>query len=351
MKVCHVNLAKCFRGGEIQTLELCRALSRHHGGYGIEQLLLVRKGGDFERALADEPGLEIRAIRPNMRSVIRETRSADIVHVHEGRSIRSGALASLGNRQYIVTRRVPNVPSNNFVTRWAYSQASEIVCVSDHVSGVMRQFLPSANVSTIRDCASDRVSQDVDSQRSTSTHLRIACIGEIDFAHKGQDVLAAAIKILRSHGCRASFVFAGTGKDQQALIDLTADDTAVEHRGWVDNVPELLANVDLIVHPARKEGLGSVLLEAMTLGKPAVASDVGGIPEIIKDQHNGLLTAPNAPELLAKAILRLQEDGTLLDRLSNNAKAESCKYWPDRMAESYAAAYARVASRVIKVGC
>jgi glycosyltransferase involved in cell wall biosynthesis len=66
---------------------------------------------------------------------------------------------------------------------------------------------------------------------------------------------------------------------------------------------------DVLVLPSKdmSEGFGLTLLEANASGKPAIASNVGGIPSVIKDGYNGMLVSPNDPRSLADAIMRLRE--------------------------------------------
>jgi glycosyltransferase involved in cell wall biosynthesis len=72
------------------------------------------------------------------------------------------------------------------------------------------------------------------------------------------------------------------------------------------------------VLPSYREALGLVILEAMALARPVVASDVGGIPEMVEDGVTGLLVAPRDPDALADAIVRLLTDHPFADTLGRN---------------------------------
>ena len=88
----------------------------------------------------------------------------------------------------------------------------------------------------------------------------------------------------------------------------------------VPNASRYLKNFDIFVLPSIKEGLPYVILEAGLAGLPVVASQVGGIPEIIKDGENGLLVPPKNPEALAEAIKKLIADKNMREKLAENLR-------------------------------
>jgi len=74
------------------------------------------------------------------------------------------------------------------------------------------------------------------------------------------------------------------------------------------------------VLPSIHEGLGLVILEAMSVGLPVVATNVGGIPEVVKDGYNGLLFEPRNWKDLAEKITFLLNDDEMRERMGKNAK-------------------------------
>ncbi len=93
------------------------------------------------------------------------------------------------------------------------------------------------------------------------------------------------------------------------------------HRlGYRNDVPKILRQVDLVVHPARQEPLGRVLLEAAAAGRAIIATDVGGTREILTHEVSALLMPPDDPQLLARLILRLLNDESLRIRLGAGAR-------------------------------
>ena len=85
--------------------------------------------------------------------------------------------------------------------------------------------------------------------------------------------------------------------------------------GRRDDVPAVTAALDVAVLPSYREAQGLSILEAMALGRPVVASAVGGIPEMIDHGRTGLLVPPREPDILADAITRLLTDHPYADTL------------------------------------
>lgn len=97
-------------------------------------------------------------------------------------------------------------------------------------------------------------------------------------------------------------------KEKVIFTDFTADVRKYYHL------------MDIVVVPSWEEPLGLVTLEAMACGKPVIGTNSGGTPEIIQDQVSGILVPPRDPVALARAIIRLSEDGELRKRLSSEGR-------------------------------
>lgn len=90
----------------------------------------------------------------------------------------------------------------------------------------------------------------------------------------------------------------------------------VEMLGRRSDIPELLEAMDLFVLPSRREGFPIAVLEAMACGKPVVATDVGGVSEIISNGEDGIIVPPENSNALADAILKLAADNELRDTIA-----------------------------------
>lgn len=109
----------------------------------------------------------------------------------------------------------------------------------------------------------------------------------------------------------AHYLIVGDGAYGASLRDLVATfniQNRVTFAGHRTDIPALLACSDLFVLPTLKDALPTVLIEALAAEKPIVASDVGGVPEIIENEVNGLLVPPDDPSSLAKACLQMMKN-------------------------------------------
>ena len=122
---------------------------------------------------------------------------------------------------------------------------------------------------------------------------------------KGHQVLVEAIGRLQGSSNNTHFVFCGDGPCQKEL-EKRAKELGVSHLchfvGFRKDIKDIFQAMDFMVLPSLTEGLPNVILEAFACAKPVVATDVGGVPEIIEDGVNGILVPPGRSDLLAEAI-------------------------------------------------
>jgi glycosyltransferase involved in cell wall biosynthesis len=140
---------------------------------------------------------------------------------------------------------------------------------------------------------------------------------------KGHQYLVRAMKIVLQRFKNAQLFVVGEGEEEKNLRDLAARlgiEKSVNFTKSVLDTSMVLAVIDVFVLPSVKEGLGLALIEALAAGRPAVASDVGGIYSVVKDNVTGLLVPAKEPESLAEAIQKLLEDSQLAARLASNGQ-------------------------------
>ncbi len=158
---------------------------------------------------------------------------------------------------------------------------------------------------------------------------------------------AAAQLVGKVPGVR--FVFAGAGDDEpmlkQAAVELGIGEQ-VQFLGFRDDMPEVIAALDLLVLPSVDcDASSAALKEAMAVGRPAVATTVGGAAEIVRDGETGLLVPPHDADALASAIekiLRLPDHGRSMGTLGQEVVRA---FTQDRMVEGTLEAYYKVLAR------
>lgn len=127
--------------------------------------------------------------------------------------------------------------------------------------------------------------------------------------NKGLDLAIKAIKLLPEQKReKVIYCIAGTGEEKESLEKLIKElglEENVRLMGFVEGGSKLLPGADIFLMPSRTEALPYSLLEAGSAGLPIIATSVGGMPEVIKDMHNGILVYPNNSTEIAEAITYL----------------------------------------------
>ena len=144
---------------------------------------------------------------------------------------------------------------------------------------------------------------------------------------KGFSVLIKAMKKVIDSNKNVNLTIAGDGPDKKSLEKMTAKLLLEPYVKFTGKIPfaslsPLYSRSDIVIFPSiYPEPFGRVALEAMFFGKPVVASNVGGIPEIVRDKETGLLVPPNNPEELANSILILVRDRQLRELMGEKGKS------------------------------
>jgi D-inositol-3-phosphate glycosyltransferase len=162
--------------------------------------------------------------------------------------------------------------------------------------------------------------------------LVVGMLGRLD-PQKGQEEFIRTIPILLKHQTHLHFVIAGDETEGQHgfkkhLRDLSIAlgvSDEVQFLPFTDAVPEFMSALDIFVLPSHTETFGFVLVEALAMGKAIVATNSGGVPEIITNGITGLLVPPRDVQALTNALLRLLKDQRLRSSFSSEARADALK--------------------------
>lgn len=338
MHIIHVNLAGGFRGGERQTELLIQALAKQ----GIQQTLVCRKGSPMPQHLAECPQLSIR-YAAHIFSGLLHRHTGDLVHAHDGRGAHWAYWASRRNGlPYIITRRVTNPLKNNHFTRTVYLSADRVVCLSKAIAASVNSYLPQCVTSIIPSmCAS----LPQDPKRIEEIRARwpkrflVGHVGALVDRHKGQRLIIEAARALLKTYPNIQFILVGEGEDRKILEREAACLPNLSLVGFQSDIGNWLGALDLFVFPSRVEGLGSSIIDAMEFGLPIVASDAGGIPDLIRHESNGLLFKKNDVSDFLEKINIIYCDFNKKNTYRLQAKKESDKYHPLEISQQYVRYY------------
>lgn len=261
------------------------------------------------------------------------TERVDVVHFHGpyvgalGRPALAGAPVAIVHTEHSVwsSHRRPSRLANAA----SYPMNDAVAAVSGAVAGEIRSSLLGRLVrDRLRVIGNGIDAADVRADASGAapsvdvTSPSYVCVGHLR-ARKGVDVLLdASLEIARKLPAARGIVV-GDGEDAVALREQQRRIGAhsVSLVGHRDDARAIIAAGDVFVVPSRTEGMPLAVLEAMALGRPIVATRVGGLPELLTHEHDALLVPPEDPFALAAAVVRLLEDRSLAATLGSAAHA------------------------------
>lgn len=354
--VLHVDTERGWRGGERQALWLAERLARtgHRSIVAARpsEPLAVRAAAAGLEVVASSPGSELDPVAALRLRRALVDRRVQIVHAHTGHAVALGALAILGTTaRMVVTRRVDFRPRRNLGTRLKFSRASAVIAISRAVAEAMVE----GGIDRRR---IEIIPSGVDLAR-TFTPAGVETLGALGVpagaplvvqvaqlvGHKDPLTFVAAIAAARRVVPSLHALLVGDGPLRGAVEERVAAlgvADAVHLAGYRGDADSLLAAATVATLTSAQEGLGTVLLDALSMGTPTVATRAGGIPEIIEDGVSGLLAPPGDADAIGGAIVRALTDAPLAARLAAGGRARAAEFSVERTAERTLAVYERV---------
>jgi len=319
---------------------------------------LARRCGATIAAVDDRGAWDLGVVQTVRR--LSELHQARIWHGHDYKSNLLGLLlarrrsppVSLVSTVHGWVKRTHRTPLYYALDRWSLRHYDRVLCVSEDIrdrclkAGVRPErcrFLPNAVDTT--QFRRRRSVEDAKRARGVSPEtLVIGAIGRLS-AEKGFDLLLRAFARAFS-GVPAQLWIAGRGEEHERLVDLAAQlgvGDRVRMLGFCADTVELFEAFDLFVLSSVREGMPNVVLEAMAMEVPVLATPVAGIPRVISHGDSGWLVAPGDTEALAQGLTLLSEDGELRRRLASaGRRLVSDRYTFQRRMEAVRSLYAEV---------
>jgi glycosyltransferase involved in cell wall biosynthesis len=285
MRILHIDTGREMRGGQWQLLLLAQALRRR----GHAQEILAPSGYPLlERARL--AGLAARPLR-----WWSPLPKADVVHAHDARAHTLAALK--GGKPLVISRRVAFPIGRGWLSRWKYARADHYIAVSRSVArGLQSAGTPVEKITVVLDGVP---LPDI----ARAVGVRADFRRRLDL--RDDDFVAGAITALQEKPLAP--LLEAAGRQPRLRVLIASSDTGTALSGECpDNVrflePEsdispLLFSLDVFVHLSESEGLGSAALLALAHGVPVIASNVGGLPEIVRPGETGWLVRNTAEEV------------------------------------------------------
>jgi glycosyltransferase involved in cell wall biosynthesis len=324
----HIDTARTWRGGQNQVLVTVLGMR----AAGHRAMLVAHPDGEL-RARAAE-GLELLPLAPRtemdlsaawrLSRAIKQLRP-DIVHAHDPHAVAMAALARSMSTQpkrapLVASRRVDFRLKGNALSRWKYDQVDRFICSSEAIRQMLLAdgIAPSRAVTVHEGIDLGHVAAAPEAPLHEELWLPHGSpiVGNVAalVPHKGQRHLVEAAALVVRQVPDARFVIAGEGELRESLEHQVKHLGLEKHvllTGFRPDVLSVLKAFDIFVMSSITEGLGTSLLDAMACAKPIVATNAGGIPEVVQDGRTGFLVPPRDHHAMAGAIVQLLENEPL----------------------------------------
>jgi glycosyltransferase involved in cell wall biosynthesis len=353
-KILHIDTERGWRGGERQVMWLAESLVRA----GNECVIAARRGEPLATRAA-ELGLRVLPCDPmwefdpmaaaKLKRFIRRE-GIRIVHAHTAHAA-SMAFLCAGDAHTVITRRVDFRVGRDWISKAKYRRASAIIAISEAVARALA-------ASGINSHQIEIIPSGIDFTRSVqkADKRTLRLLGVPDNAplvvmvaalvpHKDPVTFVRAMKSVVDAAPNAHAIIVGDGP-LRPIVEHTIAELSLANKvhlaGFRGDADAILAAADVVALSSREEGLGTVLIDALWMGKPIAATFAGGIPEIVQDGSCGLLAPAEDARALGAAISRLLGDSGLRTRFSIAGRARAAMFSVERTANRTALVYERV---------
>jgi len=359
----HIDAGKEWRGGQRQAFFLVKELWKR--GYAVH--FVVQPDCPLHQK-ASEAGLPVFPLRMksefDLGAIFRlgwemKKRQCRLAHFHDAHGVAVGGTAARRAHvplRFISRRVIFPLKRNSFSFRKYTKNVDAIIAISDSVKKVLLDSgVPFSLIHVIPSGIDFSPFEELTSRDFLRREFSFApddyLVGIVAALEdsKGHTDLIRASRILREQAPKIKVIVVGKGPleiklDKQAR-QMGVDDI-VFFLGFRKDIPRLLASLDLFVLSSHHEGLGTSLLDAMASRLPIVATQTGGIPDVVIHGETGLLVPPHNPEALAQSILMLYCDRNLAVRLGQRGyEVVHQKFSAQAMAGKIIDLYERVASK------
>jgi L-malate glycosyltransferase len=360
----HLDDGKELRGGQRQTLHLAQELNI----LGHKNIIVCRKNSPIGKA-ALKKNLEVVTLpyifewdilsalilKKKIINILSKNKAESVIlHSHTSHTAALSYLISLFLKVIrIVHRRVDFKVNNGLSARLKYAKANKIIALSKAIKKILikanineNKISIIASASNIHDTPWNENNFNEYKKKSKKEISKNFNIPKESFLigslialvpHKDPENFLKSAKIVLEKFPETHFILAGKGELLDKINTLARKLNIQKNFhiiGYQSNSHQILAALDLFVLSSREEGLGSVLLEAMNAKLPIVATNAGGITDIIENNKNGLIAEKENAQELAKYQIKLIENDKLRKELAEEAYKRRINFSTEKMAEA-----------------
>ena len=251
----------------------------------------------------------------------------NVVHCHNRMAAFYVSLLRIYKKCLFITTAHNTFFNKKLLTRFSYKHSNLIAC-GDVVKNNLVEFynLPKDQVSVIHNAVKpDDKSVNHDkliNELHKDGFFVVANIGRLNKVKGFEYYLKAIPSILQKHP-KTVFLIVGSGELEQELRNLAKSlnvESYVHFLGYRNDVRNIMKQVDLVVSSSFHEGLPLTPIEAFSVGRTIVATDVDGTVEIVEDNINGLLIKPKNAQMIADKVNYLIENPDILQNMEEKAK-------------------------------
>jgi glycosyltransferase involved in cell wall biosynthesis len=323
MKIVHVETGRHFYGGAQQVIWLIKGLAER----GVENLLVCPADSGIDK-VARSASIPVQNLScggdHDLRFAWQLAKLArrempDVVHCHSrrGADFLGGQALALTGVAAVLSRRVDHAESG-LLARWRFRPFRKVIAISENIAAVLKDGgLDPERLVTIRsavDVDSINATPDCDAFREKfeidKDDFVIAMIAQF-IPRKGHRYLFDVLPNLRDFYSNIRVLLFGDGPLKKELGGLAAAmhlSGTLQFAGYREDLDDYLACIDLLIHPAVREGLGVAMLKAAAAGVPVLAFDVAGSREAVVHGKTGVLVPSEDVVTLQKAIALLIEE-------------------------------------------
>ena len=306
-----------FRGSSLLTLRLARGLERRE----LDTALVCTHCDGLDETLLR--GIRLHVIRGYnyplwgrlvLRTLYRDMKDQrpDVIHLQDSRLLSQGVRLARKLRRPLIVSVGDHAEASALQLRSPMPELKAIIAVSDSV----QQQIPETSVT---DSIEKRVilpgvfvpdEACVDAPLDDDRPPVVGMAGPLEIVKGAAFFLRACHRVIEA-GHNIRIVIAGSGPEERSLRHLAASLELSQRLTFVDggvSMTGYLSAIDIFCLPSLQQGLGVMMLEAMALGRPVIASGVGGVVSVLQDGINGMIVPPSDSRSLADKIIELLQN-------------------------------------------